>query len=286
MGKRCKLGKSCGATCINRLDRCVLEIGEVLKESLSKFKNFVYRLVGKHGSKGEPQPPQPLQPVSIPEGSYKVRGGDKVGGSRESKNALNNAFKGGKGKSFLRSSIADGKLYSYDKADREIKEIAKGQLKQNKEFMGRLGNNLPENVKILIAGQIIQMSFKTDSGDRVAVYFSPKRGFHFNVNGSDNAGTVKTREGQIQVASAVRSLYNATVRSLPEGSVIRTRAHMADGLGESRIKIYNKLGFSLPTNAGGDMFGVVGPNNTVTPSSREAWKEQGKLSSSVFFSEN
>lgn len=282
MGKRCKLGKSCGAACINRLDRCVLELGEILKNSLFKFRELVSKLAGKSGSKA--QPPQSPQPTSIPEGSYKVRGEAKGEISRESKNELNGAFRGGREREFIKESVRYGKSTLIDKTDKEIKEIAKGQLNQNKEFMKRLGSNLPENIRVIVGGNILQMSVKTDSGDRVAVYYSPKIGFHFNVNGTVDVGTVKTREGQVQVASTVRSIYDATVRSLPEGSVIRTRAHTADGLGERRVAIYNKLGFSKPDELG-DMFGVVGSDNTVSPSSKKAFREQRKSASSVFFSE-
>jgi hypothetical protein len=283
MRKRCKLGKSCGATCINRLDRCVLEVGEAIKESLSKFKKFVSKLVGKQ-RKGDVR--GEVSSVKVDDSTYKVKGKGENKGSRWSKEALNKAFKGTSGKELLARTTSDLWSILPDTPRKEIKKIAESQLKQSRKFMRRLSSNLPENTKVLIAGEDFRMATKTKSGDRVDVYFSPKKGFHFSVNGSFDTGTVKTREGKVQVAYAVRSLYDATVRSLPEGAVIRTRANMKDGLGERRIEIYNKLGFSLPTNAGGDMFGVVGPNNTVSPSSREAWKEQRKLPSSVFFSEN
>jgi hypothetical protein len=41
MQKRCTKGKSCGATCITRPDRCVLELGPVLSKSLTQTRNKI-----------------------------------------------------------------------------------------------------------------------------------------------------------------------------------------------------------------------------------------------------
>jgi tRNA A-37 threonylcarbamoyl transferase component Bud32 len=38
--KRCTKGKSCGATCIDRRERCLLELGEPLSGALSKVRNI------------------------------------------------------------------------------------------------------------------------------------------------------------------------------------------------------------------------------------------------------
>ena len=39
--KRCSLGKSCGATCIDAQERCVLEFGPEASESLTKARDFL-----------------------------------------------------------------------------------------------------------------------------------------------------------------------------------------------------------------------------------------------------
>lgn len=279
MDKRCTKGKSCGATCISRVDRCVLELGELVSSAVVKFKRLVNRLLGR------PQPSPTTDEVKVPEGGYKVRGKEPSSGSPQAKRALVRAFEGRKGKEVLSRNLELLKTYLYDKSDKDVKEIAKSQAKQNREFAKRLGNNLPSGVRVLVGGSVIQMSAKTESGDRVAAYFSPRTGFHFSVNGTNDVGTVKTRRGQVQVTSLVRSLYDATVRSLPEGAVLRTRAYTEDGLGDRRATIYGKLGFSAPGKVGEDMFGVVGPGNTVSPSSKQEWRDQRRLPSSVYFSE-
>lgn len=277
MDKRCQKGKSCGATCISRVDRCVLELGELVSGAVGKLKGFVSNLLGK--------PKTIEKEVKVPEGSYKVRGSGKAEGDVRGRRSLIDAFSGKKGRQNLSRHIESLKLYLYDKSDKEVKQIAKSQFKENKNFVKRLSRNLPSGVGVIVGGQIIQMSAKTGTGDRVAVYYSPKIGFHFSVNGSNDVGTVKTRRGQIQVTSLVRSLYDATVRSLPEGAVLRTRAHTEDGRGEKRTSIYNKLGFSAPGKAGEEMFGVVGPGNTVSPSSKQSWRDQRRSPSSVYFNE-
>ena len=41
MNKRCSKGKSCGATCITRSDRCVLELGPVISKSLGQARSKI-----------------------------------------------------------------------------------------------------------------------------------------------------------------------------------------------------------------------------------------------------
>lgn len=55
--KRCTKGKSCGATCITKSDRCVLELGPVVSESLTKVRSKLgvvkmYYKVRDQGVKG------------------------------------------------------------------------------------------------------------------------------------------------------------------------------------------------------------------------------------------
>ena len=57
MPKRCSKGKSCGATCIARLDRCVLELGPVISKSLTQVREkmgvmVLWGEVEKHGAVG------------------------------------------------------------------------------------------------------------------------------------------------------------------------------------------------------------------------------------------
>lgn len=45
--KRCTKGKSCGATCIDARERCVLELGPEISSSTSKVKDLVSRTLGR-----------------------------------------------------------------------------------------------------------------------------------------------------------------------------------------------------------------------------------------------
>lgn len=55
--KRCTKGKSCGATCIDRSERCVLELGPVISKSLTKVRSRIgvvklYEQARQHKAKG------------------------------------------------------------------------------------------------------------------------------------------------------------------------------------------------------------------------------------------
>jgi hypothetical protein len=47
MSKKCKLGKSCGATCVSQQDKCVLELGSKVSKSLSQAVSTIDRIQGK-----------------------------------------------------------------------------------------------------------------------------------------------------------------------------------------------------------------------------------------------
>ncbi len=114
----------------------------------------------------------------------------------------------------------------------------------NKKFAGDLKKELPSNVKTSINDEngAIVMSSKVGK-NKIEAEFSPQTGWNYTVNGGYDTGSVKGRKEQVQIAQQVRQMYDATVRSLPEGAVIRTSAYSQDGGGERRTKAYERLGF-------------------------------------------
>lgn len=123
-------------------------------------------------------------------------------------------------------------------------ELRKAQAEKNQALVKDLEKNLPKGAKLQVATEGIVISSKTPSGDTVTSTFSPQMGFAFKVNDSYNAGSVTDRAAQIQVASSVRSQYDALVKSLPVGHVVKTSAWTEDGKGAMRQRAYEKMGFS------------------------------------------
>ena len=116
----------------------------------------------------------------------------------------------------------------------------------NKEFAANLKKELPSNVKTSIDQDngAINMSSKVGK-NKIDATFSPQTGWNYQVNGGYDTGSVKSRKQQVQIAQQVRQMYDATVRSLPEGAIIRTSAYSQDGGGARRQKAYERLGFRL-----------------------------------------
>jgi hypothetical protein len=125
-------------------------------------------------------------------------------------------------------------------------EIELGRVKTNKKFAQDLKANLPANVKASVndEGQIV-LTQKVGK-NTIETTFNQDSGFNYRVNGGYDAGTVKDRREQLRVAMAVRGQYDALVRSLPEGTVIKTSPYNGDGGGAARQKAYEKIGFGKP----------------------------------------
>lgn len=169
-------------------------------------------------------------------------------------------------------------------------ELERSQAEQNLKFLTQLEKNLSKENKIEVASNgIVSISSKTKSGDSVVSTFSPQMGFAFKVNDSFNAGSVTDRAAQIQVASQVRSQYDALVKSLPVGHVVKTSAWTDDGKGEMRQRAYEKMGFSKGT-PGNTITAVKQSDGTMAPGApgNKGWgkhEDQKKKSDSVWFAE-
>ena len=169
-------------------------------------------------------------------------------------------------------------------------ETRLAQTKQNQEFLGKLEQNVPKGTKLTVDQTGVIMRSKTPSGDEITTTFSPQLGYGFAVNGTINAGTVQTRGAQLQVASGVRSQYDAIVKSLPTGHVVETSAYTDDGKGASRQKAYERVGFNS-AKPGKSIYAVKQADGSMTPGKPgkrgdTQWdRSSGKMSGSLWFSE-
>ncbi len=140
-------------------------------------------------------------------------------------------------------------------------------LEVNKKFVEDLKKEMPKDVKMRVDGETGEIVMTTKIGkNTVEATFSPSEGFNYNVNGGYDRGTVTDRKEQLRAAQAVRQMWDATVRSAPEGTVFKTSAYSDDGYGDARQKAYQRIGFGEPQKAG-YMYGVkrngrVEPENT------------------------
>lgn len=133
--------------------------------------------------------------------------------------------------------------------DHELKRL-KYELdgfKANEAILNGVVANVPAGTKVSVSAMgYIVTEIKTKSGHTVRTSFG-RGDYNFEVNGKYDAGSVTDRREQIEVANTVRRTYEALIRSLPDKAVISTSAWTLDGRGESRMRAYEKMGFSKPT---------------------------------------
>jgi hypothetical protein len=174
------------------------------------------------------------------------------------------------------------------KARLEDNELRVQQAERNREFAEKLKKELPKGMSadVGVFGGVI-ISSKTKGGNTVAVDFSPTNGFNFNINGQFDVGQIKDRREQIEVALKVKQAYDAVIRSVPAGTIIKTAAHADDGKGEARTKAYVRMGFSSPKEIGDDMFALKTADGAMVPASggSEAHQAQRKSRDSIWFTE-
>lgn len=277
MGRQCEKGKTRGSTCISRMKVCLLDLRNSVSSGVGKLKN----MLGGGGS-GEERPKE-----SAGELTPKVTSKERKIKEDNSRN-VEDTFKGERGRKFFKGIYEDlSESLKNEFPQDQIKDLASSHYRQSREFMRKLADGLPPGVKMTLTdSDKVKLSGKTKSGDKVVVTYSPKTGFHFSVNDSYKVGTVSTREGQLQVAMMVRSLFRSTISALPEGASLFTMAFAADGKGKEREDIYGKLGFSKPKGDEDLMFGRVGSNRrSLTPTDRNTWADQARTRNAVLFSE-
>lgn len=141
-------------------------------------------------------------------------------------------------------------------------EKEKSQIASNMKFAENVGKNLPKGTKLEVTGTgTVKITTTTKAGDKVASTYSPRMGYEFRVNG--NLDTGKAKNG-IQAAQATRVQFDALVKALPTGHIMKTSAYTDDGNGAARQKAYEKVGFSKG-KPGKDLFAVKQADGSVAP---------------------
>lgn len=172
---------------------------------------------------------------------------------------------------------------SLERADKNA-DLEVARMGTNKKFAQDLKANLPPKVKATVDkdnGEII-LSQKVGK-NTIETTFNQKEGFNYRVNGKYDAGTVKDRKEQLRVAMAVRGQYDALVRSLPEGTVIKTSPYDGDGGGDARQKAYERIGFGKPNNMD-EMFAMK-KNGKMVPATEEQHRATFENPDTVWFAE-
>lgn len=243
--RRCRIGKNCGAACIARFKLCLIDLGQHFKSSLRAVSNNVRESGG-------------IDP--------KFKGPGEVDAAYDKRIAK------------LRSL---GKAKEADSLVKE-RELTKQRLPKVNAFLSELGKGLPEGAKAVNNGGILNITLTTKSKDKVEASFSPRLGFHFRVNGQVSPGSVKTEAGKVQSARAAMQIFRSIVSTIPEGSVVKTRARDGD---PKLTAIYRKLGFSEPAPPKGLMFAIRLPNGKMTAATQEQYEAYAAGAGSMFFSE-
>lgn len=143
--------------------------------------------------------------------------------------------------------------------------------------------NLPKNTKASVntLGELV-LSNKVGK-NTVQITFNMAGGFNYTVNGSYDMGTVKDKKDQVRVALAVKNNYDAFVKSLPSGTVIKTSAYNEDGNGDYRSKAYMRIGFGAPDRSGYMWSKKEG--DRMVPSSSSESENSSNNPDTVYFSE-
>lgn len=163
-----------------------------------------------------------------------------------------------------------------------------GNKKALSKIIQTLGNSLTDKDKISWqeserSGTMLKIGSLTSHGDVVDINYSPKLGFSFKINDSQDAGSVTDRRAQIDAAFTVRRIFKTLIKAIPEGSVIKVSAYTGDGKGEGRTNAYVAIGFSRPRKSQGNMFSIKMPDGSIKPSTEKAYRAQ-KESDEIYMS--
>jgi len=166
-------------------------------------------------------------------------------------------------------------------------KIALKQAENNRKFLSRLEKSVPKGVELRVTGTSgVVMLSKSKGGNNLTITYSPNDGFNFTVNGRFSAGEVKDRREQIEIAFMAKKCWDSLIRSLPEGTIVKTSAWEADGKGEERQRAYMRVGFSKRDERDENMYSQKKDGAMVPTRDRETFLNQEKDPTSLYFSEN
>jgi hypothetical protein len=143
------------------------------------------------------------------------------------------------------------------------------------DMINRISKDAPPGTEIKNVGATLMLSRTTRAGHKVDYIISRTGNVEFSVNGTWDAGTVKDRREQVEVALNVKRMHDAVVKNLKPGHKIWTMAWSEDGKGDARMKAYESMGFSK----------AQGEDNTMAARRTENGKlepVEGKISSDTY----
>lgn len=266
--KKCRKGKSCGASCIQSGKVCLVDIPNAIAQYMPKV---VKEIQGR-----------------VKEPGYAIRPVAPAGGANEAKVAY-------PGKVRTAKDIEDFHNPRIERYRREGKEdLARreesrrneriGRLAQNNAFAERLAASLPSGVSMTSQGTGIALTATTKAGHKVEFTYSGGD-IGFKVDKSNEAGKVKGKKAQLEVASTVRSMYDALMGALPAGTVVWTKAYTDDGKGAMRESALSRVGFSKPEFSGEAIFARKTSSNRVVAASEVEFDRYKEDKGSVYFAE-
>lgn len=302
----CRKGKPVSDADVNKLKKAakkgnkkaklavaVVEGKKTKSQALKELKGEKVLTEKTQKKKVEPKPKEKTNPAK--EGGYSPKDAKSETGVKAEK--LKDAFGNDNFKFSPEESknridrLAERKMPAKDKKKlTKTFELEEKQSKNNEKFVKDLEKNLPKGTKLEVGQEGIVISSKTASGDTVSSTYNLTTGYGFKVNDSFNAGSVTDRVGQVRVASAVRGHYDALIKSLPTGHVMKTSAWTQDGKGAMRQRAYEKMGFSKDT-PGNSITAVKQADGSMAPGKpgnkglKQHMDQQGKADA-IWFSES
>lgn len=229
MTKRCTKGKSCGDTCIDPRERCVLELGPDISSASTKVKNLVEKRANTGGA------------------------GEAITVSKRPPREVEKQGKNDKVREEYVKNKQDGMIKAYDK-NAELAEKIRPQ--DPKGLMEIVSTYLDVTLSQNVSGFLVSTEVVKDNEGHIEI--------GYKVDGSFDAGKVKDRKDQVRVAMAAKNQYQTVINSLKDGSVVVVYPNQEDGKGPAREKAYAKLGF-VPNDEGDAMYGIVKNGKVVSP---------------------
>lgn len=114
------------------------------------------------------------------------------------------------------------------------------------DMVNRLSKDLPAGAEAKNISGTLNVSMTTRAGHKIEYNVTRSGNVDFTVNGTWDAGSVKDRRQQVEVALNVKRMHEAVVKNLRPGHTLWTQPWDEDGKGDARKKAYLAMGFSQP----------------------------------------
>ena len=144
-----------------------------------------------------------------------------------------------------REKAAAEKAAAEERKAKAKTEAARRRLNTD-EIIRRVSKDLPPGTEAKNVNGTLNVSMTTRAGHKIDYNVSRSGNVEFTVNGTWDAGSVKDRRQQVEVALGVKRMHEAVVKNLRDGHTLWTQPYEEDGKGDARKKAYLAMGFSQP----------------------------------------